>query len=146
MRVRVREVDGVEHGEIICDLARICLPGDDPPLVHEGHWWLAYVGDVAVGFAGLRDARTDPEAGFLCLAGVVPQARGRGLQRALIRARVAKARRLGKRRVISYTAAWNWRSANNLIACGFRQYMPVKVFGGGDVCYWLLPLSRDVAG
>lgn len=136
VKYSVREVDGAEECEVILSLAKIILPCDDPPNPVNGYWWLAYYGDVAVGFAGLDYAKTDSDAMFLCLAGVVPEHRGHGLQRALIKARVNKTRRLGKRRAISYTMLNNVGSSNNLIAVGFRMYEPPFKFHGGGVCYW----------
>lgn len=136
---RIREVDGTVEEETIHALTRICMPWDDLPDTGAGFWWLAYAGDVAIGFGGVRDASTDPQAAFLCLSGVVPEHRGRGLQRRLIRVRVQKARRLRKHSVISYTMD-NAHSGNNLIACGFRLYSPLKRWEGGSVNYWRLAL------
>jgi GNAT superfamily N-acetyltransferase len=131
----IREVDGDEESEVIAELHRICCPHDELPSTTDGWWWLAYAGDVAVGYAGMRDAKSEPGAAFLCIAGVVPEHRGKGLQRRLIRVRVQKARRLMKTAVISYTLD-NAPSGNNLIACGFRLYSPDKRWEGGDVAYW----------
>lgn len=136
MKYTVREVDGTVEHEVILSLAKIILPCDDPPNPYSGYWWLAYYGDVAVGFAGLDHAKTTDGAMFLCLAGVVKEHRRHGLQRRLIRARINKARRLGKGRLVTYTLLNNPGSSNNLIACGFRLYRPAYRFPYGDVCYW----------
>ena len=65
---------------------------------------------------------------------------GHGLQRRLIRIRVQKARKIGKRRVISYTMG-NARSGNNLIACGFRLYNPENCWEG-EVTYWWMTTAK----
>jgi GNAT superfamily N-acetyltransferase len=135
VKYTVKEVDGAEEDETINALHKLCLPHDELPSVHDGWWWLAYANDVAVGYACMRDAKSEENAAFLAIAGVVPEHRGKGLQRRLIRVRVQKARRLMKRAVISYTMD-NAPSGNNLIACGFRLYDPDKRWEGGDVTYW----------
>lgn len=138
MRYRVARVDGIEEHETIGALAKLCAAGDETfaPKTEAGDWWLVYADDVAVGFAGIRDATTEPEASFLCLAGVVPEHRGRGLQRRLIHARVQRARQLGKRAALSWVADWNVRSANNLVAAGFRLYWPAQRFGDKETVYF----------
>ena len=88
----------------------------------------------------LRDAKTFDNATFLCLSGVVPEHRGHALQRRMVRVRVQKARKLGKRRVISYTVS-NAHSGNNLIACGFRLYNPDKCWEG-EVTYWKMSTAK----
>ncbi len=71
-------------------------------------------------------------------AGVAPHARGRGLQRRLIRARLAWSRSRGNTHAITYTAAHNIVSANNLIRCGFRLYEPAKPWAGlAGSLYWM---------
>lgn len=76
-----------------------------------------------VGYAG---GRVIPETGayYLSRAMVLPEYRGRGLQKRLIRARVAHARRLGCPRVVTYTNPVNVASNNSLIACGFKTASP----------------------
>lgn len=138
MTYRVRMVDAAVEHEVISDLCRVISPTDDTFRADttKGDWWLVYAGDVAVGFAGLRDAATEPAAAFLCLAGVVREHRGAGLQRRLIEARVRRARALGKRAALSWVADWNVRSANNLIRAGFRLYWPAQRFTDNETVYF----------
>lgn len=73
---------------------------------------------------------------YLSRAGVHPKHRGHGLQKRLIRVRIANAHRRGCRRIITYTVAWNPKSINSLIACGFRFYEPQNAWGGREMLYW----------
>lgn len=139
----VRQVDPIVEHEVLAGLARLCDRDTSIKAALDtsrGDWWLAFADDVAVGFAGLRDANTDPEASFLCLAGVMPEHRGRGLQKRLIAARLRRAKALGKRRAITYTAVSNVASANALIARGFRLYRPALTWGD-EFCYWKKELA-----
>jgi ribosomal protein S18 acetylase RimI-like enzyme len=107
-----------------------CFPDDEPFGGYGDAWWWLTVHDSGqlVGFAGLQNLGRG--TGFLCRAGVLPAWRGQGVQRELIRRRVAQARRLGLSELVTYTAPENYASLNNLIACGFRftsQPAPVDV-------------------
>lgn len=102
-------------------------------------WWVAYLGSTPVAFAGARSCKTDAELVYLSRCGVLPAARGLGLQRRLIRCRVAWARRQpGRTGVITYTLKHNHYSSNNLILCGFRLYDGKWV--AADALYWWLEL------
>lgn len=95
-------------------------------------WLATAAGGQHAGFAVLtRD-------GFLARAGVLPDYRGFGLHKKLIRVRVRAARRLVLDRVWTYTTAWNSASANNLIDCGFRVYAPHRLgWYSDETCvYW----------
>lgn len=71
------------------------LGQDQPYDVANGHWWIAYDGELPVAFAGIAQSYRWGDAGYLCRAGVIRSHRGQGLQKRLIRIREAKARRLG---------------------------------------------------
>lgn len=105
----------------------------EPPT--EGTWWLVYFDGEPVGFAGMKPARTDRNAVYLSRSGVLPGHRGKGLQKRLIRARLAEAKRQGRTRAITTTFE-NPPSANNLIATGFRQYSPAEPWGPDGTAYW----------
>ena len=88
-----------------------------------------------VGFGGLTKTVSWVDAGYLCRSGVLATARGQGLQKRLLKAREIKARQLG----------WNWlvtdttdnpASANSLISCGFKMFLPSKPWGNPTACYW----------
>lgn len=102
-------------------------------------WWIARTTasprDVA-GYAGARIMKSLPRTAFLERAAVCRWARGRGLQRRLIRARLRWAKARGCDRAITYTIN-NPPSSNNLIACGFKLYEPQKRWiDGDDVLFW----------
>lgn len=126
---------GPRIAEILNDLQVVCFPAEsDRRQLEDSYWWLATDGKRPVGFAGLK-----PEGSgfaFLCLAGVVPTARGRRIHDRLIRARVVFARRLGLNRLITYTRTDNPASTNGLIKAGFRSYVPAYSWAGPNVCYW----------
>jgi GNAT superfamily N-acetyltransferase len=134
--IRVCRVVGSE--QVLIDLQTACLPGDDPLNPSKvSWWWLALDEDgAAVGFAGMNPVASWPGAVYLARAGVLPVARGRGLQRRMINARVAHARRIGARVAISDTTARNFASSRNLIACGFRPYWPTVPWALPDSIYW----------
>lgn len=83
-----------------------------------GYWVQGQLGEVAA-FAALSLDDEDRTIGHLVQCGVVGQYRGLGLQRMLIARRCLAARSYGCRIVRTYTAHWNYLSANNLIKEGF---------------------------
>ena len=61
--------------------------------------------------------------------------RGQGIQRRMIRTRL-KAASTFCHIAITYTTLDNFPSANNLINCGFRLYLPEYSYGGSDKLYF----------
>jgi GNAT superfamily N-acetyltransferase len=115
-------VDGRLHRMDLYDMQEVCFPGEDQWLVDEGDWWLVLEDEEEpVGFACLTEGYKHPDIGYLALAGVMPEARGHGLQRRLIAVREQRARELGRKRLLTYTRQ-NPHSTMNLIRCGFEIY------------------------
>ena len=139
---RLRAVDGKSevYAAMLRYLQLACLPGDDPLETSEGHWWVAFDGDLPVAFAGLTQSQSVPGAAYLCRAGVLPSHRGRGLQRRLLEARERKARKLGFTVLVTDTFD-NPHSSNNLIRSGYRMHIPAVRYGATGTCYWRKPLS-----
>jgi GNAT superfamily N-acetyltransferase len=95
------------------------------------HWWR--IGNKA--YAGLRIEKEkvrsekrgeDPkiievEIARFTRCGVMPDARGQGLQKVLIQARLVWCKRRGIKVVKTYTSTDNHASAASLVACGFRK-------------------------
>lgn len=131
----LREIEGFQH---------LLFPNDEIVEPDRGFWWLAFSKGNPVAFAGMTILTEWPEAGFLCRAGVLADHRGHGLQRKLIRVRVNKAKRLGLNSVISTTYD-NPRSANNLLAEGFRLYQPESPWGAEGTNYWIKKLVNGQA-
>lgn len=134
---RITRVDITDPAilKTLTNLHKVCLESDELPSFEAGEWWIAYQGKTPVAFAGMVPSQQWLDTGYMTRAGVVPQHRGHGLQKRLIRARIARARALGWTDVITYT--WNNPpSANSLIACGFRAYDPSKPWASEAVSYW----------
>lgn len=134
MTISIRRV-GEGHIDVLRRLHRDTLPGDRFPNFKHGWWWLAWLDDEAVGFAGMNPSARWADAMYLSRAGVLPKARGRGIQRRLIRAREQFARTHGMRWLISDTRN-NPASANSLIRAGFLTYEPAKPWGFRTATYW----------
>lgn len=110
----------------------LAFPGDDPADVLNKHtaWWA--FGELA--FCGIRRT-SEPGLAFMVRAGVIPVARGLGLQRRMIYTRLRWAKAQGFTNVCTYTVPDNTPSANNLIRCGFRLYDPPERWAG-PMLYW----------
>ena len=114
---------------------RVCFPGSGPVSFDGAFWWFALDEDkVPVGYASLSYFPTGNA--FLSRSGVLPKARGNGLQRRLVRARERQARRDGYERVVTYTSVTNVHSSNTLIDCGYTLYIPPYEWGLKGAIYW----------
>lgn len=114
-----------------------CFGNSAPQVVPEayGWWWLAWLDKEPVAFAGLTESVSEPGAGYLYRSGVMRTHRGKKLQRRLIRAREAKARKLGMDALLTDTT-FNTASSNSLIKAGYKLYTPVKPWGFNNTLYW----------
>ena len=113
-----------------------CFPHDIRCKPEGKYWWIVYVGNQLAGFASLAYKPTYTGVGYLYRVGVLPKFRGRGLHSRLVQARLKYARKIGLTKVITYTSAANCMSANNLIDCGFRLYIPQVKWGFKDGLYF----------
>jgi GNAT superfamily N-acetyltransferase len=126
-----------EDVDLVAELDRACFPVDVPMVqekIDHAWWWVARLGGEPVAYAGLL-AQDGGAKAFLCRAGVLPQARGGGLQRRLLRAREAHARRVGVPRLYTYTSVFNFASTNSLLAAGYRPYFADVAEGNAFVYY-----------
>lgn len=137
MKVVCSQVDpsDSEVEEILVELQRACLPHDSLYFPDEGVWWLAYHRHTPIAFACAAPSQQTPQGVYLGRCGVTPAARGKGVQRKLIRVRLAWAKRNGYKWAVSDTTD-NVPSANNLIACGFRLYEPAVPYSFARAVYW----------
>lgn len=111
-----------------------CFVDGSPALSENvGAWWIAYAKKQEAGYCGIWKTMTGN--GYLVRAGVLPKFRGCGLQKRMIRVRVAHARRHGWPMVVTDTHE-NVASANSLIACGFRLYDPETKWSFETSNYW----------
>lgn len=96
-------------------------------------WWVVVHQGELVGYAGGFPWNYGSENAFvLCRCGVLPGHRGHGLQRRLLAARIAHAKREGRSWLWTYTASTNMVSSNNLIRAGFTLWRPARWGGVND--------------
>lgn len=135
--LRIRQTDDLDT---VFELDRECFPHDKKLKGNEfdhSVWWVAEYLGTPVGYAGLhpqptfspdttplRNAAGLPsfEKTYLCRAGVLPEARGKGIQRRLVQARVAYSKKLGVPRAYTYVSTANIASMKTLVRCGFVPY------------------------
>jgi len=123
----------------------VCFPDFPLPGWH-GDWWFAMDTDkVPAAFCGLWPSVRFPGAGYLCRAGVMPVARGKGLQRRMIRIRENAARRKGWDALYTDADAANPASINNLFASGYRAFSPPVLWDGEGFVYFRKIISEGVA-
>lgn len=139
-KIRIISVDSAYKALI--DLQLLCLPSDDPETPKEGSWWWLAIDEDgrAVGFAGMRPSDRWQQTMYLCRAGVLPEYRGQGIQKRLIRVRLIKARSLGNTHAITDCTTENPASARSLIAAGFRPYWPQIPWALPHSIYWIRKL------
>lgn len=124
---------------ILSKIDKYLFEGSPPALKEGSYWWIAYCDDEVVGFAGLT-YYPHLSSAFLSRVGVLPEYRGLGLQRRFIRVRERQSVKDGYSRIVSYTSYDNVASANNLIKCGYRLYIPKFYWGVRNALY----LKRDM--
>jgi GNAT superfamily N-acetyltransferase len=111
---------------------------------NQGVWWIAYVaapdGLKPAGYLCLKERASN--VGEVPRVGVIPEFRGKGIQKELLRAALAYARRRGVESVVAYTARKNLPSANSFIATGFRLFDPKPKWGFRDAHYWRKILKK----
>lgn len=136
---RIREVDGGDEADELTALHQLSFIDDAPTLKpHEwedGYWWMAYHEGVAVAFAGIVQSILAPDIGYFKRVGVLPNHRGHGLQRRLMRAFEAKSKRIGWRTIVTDTTDNN-PSANNIITCGYKLFTPSIPWAFPNSLYW----------
>ena len=86
--------------------------------------WLLWNAGTPVGFCGVRQSETWSDWAFLSRSGILPAARGRGLQRRMVAVREAWARSQGLEGITTYVSNDNVPSLMNLLKCGFFIYDP----------------------
>lgn len=139
----IRRAQLPRDASVLTGLQYLCLPYDEPMTYRESDaWWIAYEDGAPVAFAGIRRTRAQESVWYLCRAGVLPSARGQGLQRRLIAKRVAWARAQGAAAVVTDCTPTNYASANSLIRAGFKLYRPGYAWAMPHSMYWKLSCSK----
>lgn len=138
----VREVDGAEYFDELAALHKATF--DDGAKVvdfTDGYWWIAFhKGFDPAAFIGVKQSILGPPVGYFWRVGVLPHHRGNALQRRLMRAMEAKARKVGWSRIVTDTRD-NPPSANNIIAAGYKMFSPDNPWAHSDACYWTKDLK-----
>jgi ribosomal protein S18 acetylase RimI-like enzyme len=138
---QIRLVPVSRAHKALIDLQLTCLPGDTPEIPEKSWWWLAVdSGGNAVGFAGMRPSDSWQKTVYLCRAGVLSEYRGKGIQKRLIRVRLAKARSFGNTHAVTDCTTENPASARSLIAAGFKPYWPQSPWALDNSIYWIRKL------
>lgn len=136
MRIKQVNAKTDQMRSLLLYLQKKCLPYDEPYDTDFGWWWIAYdEKNTPIGFAGLVPSASWNDAGYLCRAGVVPSARGLGIQNRLIAVRIRKAKAMGYNWLVSDTRD-NPASSNSLINQGFKLFDPTNPWGYSDALYW----------
>lgn len=136
MKISLRITSDID---LIRELHSLAFPEDS--WVGDDHtFWVAR--DSTGKPIGFCSAVYRPDSGyvFLSRAAVSLEARGSGLQRRMIRVRVAWAKRQGAATVITYTLLKNYESLVNLLKSKFRFYHPTEPWVGTQVHYLKLSL------
>lgn len=129
---------------LVLKLHELSFGKPDAPIARKTstHWICAVDGEPA-GFASAynyEDGGGGELASFLERVGVLPEFSGLGLQRRLMRAWCAWAKRGGARYATTYTSWCNPLSYHNIQRCGFMLYDPEYRYAGKDMLYWIREL------
>ncbi len=116
-----------EDAALIAQMDVICFPIDKPAEFAGANWFIGWDGDRPAAFCAWKVVEHDEPVGFHYRGGVMPDWRGQGLQRDMFRLREGEMREQGIARAVTYTDADGAASMRNLIAEGYRPYVPTPV-------------------
>lgn len=135
---QIRAVDGQDEdvAEALAEIHRqTFFDAASIPDFEQGHWWLAYRGEMPVGFAGVIRSTRAENAGYFSRVGVLKSHCGNSLQLRFMRAVEMQVRRNGWSAVVSDTTD-NVVSANNFIRAGYHLYQPRYPWAWSHTLYW----------
>lgn len=98
------------------------------------YWFLLKVNNQTAGYCGVKVLPN--QVAELTRAGIFESYQGFGYQKKMIKARERFAHRLGCTMVKTYCSVDNVQSANSLISCGYKLYIP-EVYDDGDYHDWM---------
>ena len=114
-----------EDEALIAGMDRICFPLDTPAVFAGAQWLIGWDGDKPAAYCAWKSVEHDGiPVGFHYRGGVLPDHRGQGLQRQMLRLREDEMRRQSLSKAVTYTDADGAASMRNLIAEGYRPYAP----------------------
>ena len=122
--IEFRRATSREDEAAIARLDAICFPIDTPAVFAGAHWSIGWDDAKTACYCAWKTVVHDVPVGFHYRGGVLPEWRGHGLQRQMLRLREAEIRDAGLRRAVTYTDADGAASMRNLIAEGYRPYAP----------------------
>lgn len=137
MEILIHEVGGIASKGLIKEFN--ALEPEWPELQERhfthGFWWIAFLEEEPVAFAGLVPFL--PKIGYLKRCFV--KRRGYGLQYRLMAAREIKAKQLGWTHLVSDCRKTNEHSANNFRKAGYDEFIPEQPWEV-DSIYWIKSL------
>ena len=125
MAIGFRPAMSPEDGQRILRLDRICFPVDEPPSIVGAEWIIGWDCETPAAYCAWKTVEHDGIlVGFHYRGGVLPEYRGHGLQRQMLRLRETGMREQGLVAAVTYTDADGAASMRSLIAEGYRPYAP----------------------
>jgi GNAT superfamily N-acetyltransferase len=114
-----------EDAALIAQMDVVCFPIDAPAVFAGANWFIGGDGGRPAAYCAWKPIEhDDATVGFHYRGGVLPDWRGQGLQREMLRLREAEMREQGIAWAVTYTDADGAASMRNLIAEGYRPYAP----------------------
>ncbi len=137
------EVDGEQYADVLNRFNGMdeTFPALQPRHFENGYWWLVYLDEKAVAFAGLVPMEPFDGVGYCKRAFVLPESRGCSLQLRLLVARRDKAKALGWTKLVSECGPNNRASATSFLRAGFSLCDPEQKWAKPDDLYFQMALS-----
>ena len=135
----LHEVDGVSHADTIHQFNSLIeeWPSLKPHHLTDGYWWISYLEDEPIAFAGLCPFEPFTGVGYLKRCLVKPDHHGHGLQFRMLMARELKAKQLGWTTLVSECRESNTFSADNFRRAGFERCEPEQKWGEPNSIFWV---------
>jgi ribosomal protein S18 acetylase RimI-like enzyme len=125
MTLDFRPAGSAEDERRILQMDAVCFPLDEPPIIAGAEWLIGWDVATHAAYCAWKAVKHDGVSiGFHYRAGVLPEYRGQGLQRQMLRLRETRMREQELKVAVTYTDADAAASMRNLIAEGYRPYAP----------------------
>ena len=136
--MRIRKVSNYNK---IRALHKEIFPVDECDIRNTDHLWKVEDDtNKLVGFCSLRLLECEPNVVFFNWAGLLVEARGKGLQKRMIRTREKWCRKNNIKSIITYTTPANIQSASSLLKTGYLLYIPDYSWAGENILYFIKDL------